>query len=134
MTEITIQKITPKESKAGNTYYRVNDHFTVHEKDIARKFEDSLGKTYDCEVVDSEDGKWHNIRKINKEVEKKEVEVIKVGEVKKSTNGFPLSMKVAYAKDLFICMDEVGKNDGRKAQDIMGVACELIEQAIKSLE
>ena len=66
---IKIEKVEIKTSKAGNNYALINSYYTVHEKNDYRKLEDNIGKSYECNVKNSDDGKWHNIRGIGAEID-----------------------------------------------------------------
>lgn len=81
---IKIDKFEPKISKDGKSYAMINNKYTCHEKEFLRTFEDNMGKVFDIEVVDSADGKWHNIRKLYGEGSVDEVNIIPMNPTKKT--------------------------------------------------
>ena len=67
---ITIRFIEGKTSKQGKQYWQVEDNqgnkYTCFEADLHAKMK--AGKTYNMEIVTSEDGRWKNIRSVSDEV------------------------------------------------------------------
>ena len=81
---IKIENYEPKISKNNKAYGKVNNKFSVFEKDLMRKCEDNVNKTFFMEIAVN--GDFSNIRGIGEETDKAP-EVIKVPEVVKQEEG-----------------------------------------------
>lgn len=73
MTEqaIKIDNVENKVSKKGDPYVRVNDKYTAFDKELTRKLEDSVGKTFMMTI--KQNGDFFNIRGIGEETDQKPV-------------------------------------------------------------
>jgi hypothetical protein len=51
---ITVEECIPKTGKSGKPFHKLNGKYFIWEKDIGRKLEDNVGKTFDLEVQEGD--------------------------------------------------------------------------------
>jgi len=65
--KITVEECIPKTGKSGKPFYKLNKKYFIWEKEIGRKFEDNIGKTFEVETVE---GDFPKVIEIYDETEK----------------------------------------------------------------
>jgi len=135
-----------KKSKAGQRYtrFQTNDGWmSCFDKNVAEALKEFEGKTASVEVAES--GEFKNIKKCygkESDEDSEEVEVEKIGEVKKSSqNGLKSqnAMYVSYAKDLAVAIIGARAYDANFklglewVEEVMNVAIEMIKKARSEL-
>lgn len=51
---ITVESCSPKQGKSGKLFHKLNDKYFIWEKDIGRKLQDNVGKSFKLEVTEGE--------------------------------------------------------------------------------
>lgn len=131
---LEILEFEDKKTKAGKRFTRFKTSegwMSCFDKDSCEKLKDFEGKTARVEIMEANGFK--NIRKFlgaSSDGEEKEVKEEKKSTIKEVKNEFPISMKVAYAKDLFIAeMGRLGPQAQVKATELMKTCCDLVKIA-----
>tara|TARA_R100000789_G_C2989179_1_gene145628 strand:- start:201 stop:584 length:384 start_codon:yes stop_codon:yes gene_type:complete len=124
--QITINSVAELKAKnSGKTFWKVNDAYTIFDKDLAQLFIDNKGRG--CDVVVETKGDYKNIRQApifltKKKEEQEEIETPKpekMGSVSQDRNN------VIIAQCLTKCA--VGK-DGDKCEEVWKAYCFFIEK------
>jgi len=130
---LEILEFEDKKTKAGKRYtrFKTSDGWmSCFDKESIEKLKDFEGKTACVEIVESNGFK--NIRKFLGASNEDEEEKSPKMSVNRKFDSFPVSMKVSYAKDIFI--GEISRHDVTAEFDavkLMKTCCALVEIAEK---
>lgn len=127
-----------KVTKAGKAYVRFKTSegwMSCFDKKSCEGLKKLIGKNAECEVTESEDGNFQNIKKYlgdAAEENKEEEKPVKNVEVKPAFN--QASMYVSYAKDIFCALMEREQYKNLPLPEVMKDAINLVEQAQASFK